>query len=115
MHKLSQMVDAQRESLDALESPHLPQSPLTVNTSAPASPALSLFSATGHNRVSSSVSSLVSSGGLGNSMDSPSRSHLSGVKEEPCARDSLEDQYFRMWPNDSRDAGINLEHLWSIY
>lgn len=41
-------------------------------------------------------------------MDSPSRSHLSGVKEEPCTRDSLEDQYFRMWlPNDSRGAGAS--------
>lgn len=30
-------------------------------------------------------------------MDSPSRSHLAGVKEEPIARDSLEDQYFRMF------------------
>lgn len=91
MHKLSQVVDAQ-DSFDALES-HLP-SPLPVNTSAPASPAISLFSATGHNRVSSSVSSLVPS--LGNSMDSPNRNHLSGVKEEELAsRDSLEDQYFR--------------------
>lgn len=72
--------------------------PITVNTSAPASPAMSLFSAPGHNRVSSSVSSLVSSGPLGNSMDSPSRSHLTGVKEEPVARDSLEDQYFRTFP-----------------
>lgn len=71
--------------------------PLTVNTSAPASPAISLFSSPGHHRVSSSVSSLVSSGPLGNSMDSPSRSHLAGVKEEPIARDSLEDQYFRMF------------------
>lgn len=84
MHKLS-YIDA--DSFDSLES-H--PSPLTLNTSAPASPAGSLFS-TGHNRVSSSVSSL----GLGNSMDSPSRNHLTGVKEEPTARDSLEDRYFR--------------------
>jgi len=88
-----------RDSLDTTDTPSFTQpiSPLSVNTSAPDSPAISLFSATGHghNRVSSSVSSLVSSGGLGNSMDSPSRSHLTGVKEEECARDSLEDQYFR--------------------
>jgi hypothetical protein len=96
MRKLSQIIDAQRDSLDAMDSPRLPQSPLTVNTSAPASPALSLFSAAGHNRVSSSVSSLVPSTGLENSMDSSSRTHLTGVKEELCARDSLEDQYFRM-------------------
>ncbi|KAK5796736.1 hypothetical protein VI817_006020 [Penicillium citrinum] len=87
-----------RDSLDTSDTPTFTQpiSPLSVNSSAPASPAISLFSATGHghNRVSSSVSSLVSSGGLGNSMDSPSRSHLTGVKEEECARDSLEDQYF---------------------
>lgn len=30
-------------------------------------------------------------------MDSPNRGHLSGVKEEPYTRDSLEDQYFRMF------------------
>jgi hypothetical protein len=34
---------------------------------------------------------------LGNSIDSPSRSHLTGVKEEECTRDSLEDHYFRMY------------------
>ncbi|KAJ5257234.1 hypothetical protein N7478_013338 [Penicillium angulare] len=91
MRKMSQIVDA-RDSFDALESPHLPY-PLAVNTSAPASPAISLFSTTGHNRISSSVSSLVPS--LGNSMDSP-RNHLTGVKEEELApRDSLEDQYFQ--------------------
>lgn len=90
MRKLSQISDA-RVSLDAADPPRLPLSPLTLNTSAPASPALSLFSATGHNRVSSSVSSLVSGG---NSMESPGRNLLTDVKEEP-ARDSLEDQYFR--------------------
>ncbi|CAI7639575.1 unnamed protein product [Penicillium pancosmium] len=88
-----------RDSLDAPDSPMLtsPLSPLSLNTSAPASPAISLFSAAGHghNRVSSSVSSLVSSTGLGNSMDSPSRSHLTGVKEEECSRDSLDDGYFQ--------------------
>ncbi|KAJ6079878.1 hypothetical protein N7467_009631 [Penicillium canescens] len=91
MHKVSQIIDAARNSLDDSTS-RQPMSPLTINTSAPASPALSLFSATGHNRVSSSVSSLVSSD-LKNSMDSP-RSHLTGVKEEE-SRDSLEDQYFQ--------------------
>lgn len=29
-------------------------------------------------------------------MESPSKSHLAGVKEEECTRDSLEDHYFRM-------------------
>lgn len=96
MRKPSQIIDAQRESLDAMDSPRLTQSPLTINTSAPASPAVSLFSVAGHNRISSSVSSLVPSTGLGNSIDSPSRTHLTGVKEEICARGSLEDQYFRM-------------------
>ncbi|KAJ5723075.1 hypothetical protein N7488_001110 [Penicillium malachiteum] len=92
MRKVSQPSDAP-DSFDARES-YLP--PLSVNTSAPASPAISLFS-TGHIRISSSVSSLVPS--LGNSMDSPSRNHLTGVKEEELApRDSLEDQYFRTSP-----------------
>ncbi|KAJ6155092.1 hypothetical protein N7470_005658 [Penicillium chermesinum] len=77
MHKLSH-TDA--DAFDPLEPPTF--------TSAPASPAISLFSS--HNRVSSSVSSL----GLGNAMESPNRNHLSGVKEEPV-RDSLEDQYFQ--------------------
>ncbi|KAJ5162914.1 uncharacterized protein N7500_004744 [Penicillium coprophilum] len=98
MYKLSQIIDATRESLDA--DSRQPHSPLTINTSAPASPAISLFSATGHNRVSSSVSSLVSSSGLGNSMDSPSRSQLTGVKEEECTRDSLEDHYFQHFDYD---------------
>ncbi|CAI7614790.1 unnamed protein product [Penicillium glandicola] len=104
MYKLSQMIDATRESLDADSSIRQPHSPLTINTSAPASPAISLFSATGHNRVSSSVSSLVSSSGLGNSMESPSRSHLTGVKEEDCTRDSLEDKYFQHF-----DHGMSAE------
>ncbi|KAJ5818351.1 hypothetical protein N7474_003942 [Penicillium riverlandense] len=80
--------------------PRLPQSPLTVDSSAPASPAISLFSATGHTRISSSVSSLVS--GLGSSMESPSRTQLSGVKEEPWPRQSseLEDQYFEHFDYD---------------
>ncbi|CAI7667555.1 unnamed protein product [Penicillium bialowiezense] len=77
-----------------------PLSPLTINTSAPASPSVSLFSAAGHNRVSSSVSSLVSAPGLGNSLDSPSRGHLTGVKEEECTRDSLEDHYFQHFDYD---------------
>ncbi|KAJ5254876.1 hypothetical protein N7505_010027 [Penicillium chrysogenum] len=101
MYKLSQIIDATRESLDADSSTRQPHSSLTINTSAPASPAISLFSA-GHNRVSSSVSSLVSSSGLGNSMESPSRSHLTGVKEEECTRDSLEDHYFRMCQSPPR-------------
>lgn len=101
MRKLS-LIDAHRESLDM---------PLTVNTSAPASPALSLFSAPSHNRVSSSVSSLVSSGPLGNSMESPSRSHLTGVKEEPIVRDSFEDRYFRMFPFMTHKAGHKANRL----
>ncbi|CAG8925259.1 unnamed protein product [Penicillium salamii] len=95
MYKLSQIIDA-REDPTARQ----PRSPLTINTSAPASPAVSLFSVPGHNRVSSSVSSLVSAPGLGNSLDSPSRSHLTGVKEEECTRDSLEDHYFQHFDYD---------------
>ncbi|KAJ5500490.1 hypothetical protein N7453_009541 [Penicillium expansum] len=99
MYKLSQIIDATRESLDAADSPtRQPHSTLTINTSAPASPAISLFSAAGHNRVSSSVSSLVYS------MESPSRSHLTGVKEEECTRDSLEDHYFQHF-----DHGMSAE------
>ncbi|OQD70094.1 hypothetical protein PENDEC_c027G01289 [Penicillium decumbens] len=85
--------------------------PLNVNTSAPASPAVSLFSAPGHNRVSSSMSSLVSSGPLGNSIDSPGRNHLTGVKEEPITRDSLEDHYFRLFPPLTHRAGSMADFL----
>lgn len=43
-------------------------------------------------------------------MDSPSRTHLAGVKEEELAsRDSLEDQYFRMSP-PSRNRGMRHSH-----
>ncbi|KAJ5947069.1 hypothetical protein N7466_000084 [Penicillium verhagenii] len=95
MHKLSHFIDA-RDSFDTVDS----RLPSLSNTSAPASPAFSLFSATGHNRVSSSVSSLVPS----LAMDSPSRNPLSGVKEEDLARDSLEDQYFQHF-----DCGMSTE------
>ncbi|KAJ6092962.1 hypothetical protein N7486_008251 [Penicillium sp. IBT 16267x] len=97
MRKLSHLLDM-RDSFDALDS-RLP-SPLSANTSAPASPALSHFSS--HLRVSSSVSSLVPS--VGNSMDSPNRNPLSGVKEEDLPRDSLEDQYFQHF-----DCGMSTE------
>ena len=59
-----------------------PQSPLSSNSSAPVSPASSLFSAKGHTRDSSSVSSLVSVSGLGISFDSPTKGPLTDVKEE---------------------------------
>ncbi|KAE8144905.1 hypothetical protein BDV25DRAFT_134264 [Aspergillus avenaceus] len=100
MLKLSQIIDAKRRDssdtmADASRQP--PQSPLTTTSSTPVSPAVSLFSAKGHTRFSSSVSSLVSSPGQGNSMEITSRNPLTGVKEEPCgapARD-LEDDYFQ--------------------
>lgn len=37
-------------------------------------------------------------------MDNPSRSHLTGVKEEECTRDSLEDHYFQHF-----DHGVSAE------
>ncbi|KAA8644841.1 hypothetical protein EYZ11_010950 [Aspergillus tanneri] len=104
MLKLSQLLDAKRrDSCDAMaelspSSRQPPPSPLTATSSTPVSPAVSLFSAKGHTRFSSSVSSLVSSPGHGNSMESASRNPLTGVKEEePCgaqARD-LEEEYFQ--------------------
>jgi hypothetical protein len=103
MLKLSQLIDAKRrDSSDTMGEPSVlsrppPQSPITTGTSTPVSPAVSLFSAKGHTRFSSSVSSLVSSPGPSNSMDIPSRNPLTGVKEEPSgapARD-LEEEYFR--------------------
>ncbi|PKY04039.1 hypothetical protein P168DRAFT_318391 [Aspergillus campestris IBT 28561] len=93
MVKLAQLLDARRR--DGVDP--TPTSPLTTASSTPVSPAVSLFSAKGHTQFSSSVSSLVSSPGHGNSMESASRNPLTGVKEEPCgarARD-LEDEYFQ--------------------
>ncbi|KAF9886226.1 hypothetical protein FE257_011949 [Aspergillus nanangensis] len=103
MLKLSQLIDVKRrDSSDNMTDPsppsrQPPQSPLTTGSSTPVSPAVSLFSAKGHTRFSSSVSSLVSSPGHGNSMDIPSKYPLTGVKEEPSgapARD-LEEEYFQ--------------------
>ncbi|KAL2864601.1 uncharacterized protein BJX67DRAFT_207372 [Aspergillus lucknowensis] len=102
MLKLSQLLDAKRrDSFDTMRdlsppSRQPPHSPLTAST--PVSPAVSLFSAKGHTRLSSSASSLVSTPGHGNSIDIPSRNPLTGVKEEePCgapAKD-LEEEYFQ--------------------
>lgn len=105
MLKLSQLWDAKRrDTCDAntpdsvAQSHQTPQSPVTVNSSAPVSPALSLLSARGHTRFSSSVSSLVSSPGYGNYIDCPSKNQLSGVREEPgvCEASHLDEEYFRM-------------------
>ncbi|KAL4896450.1 hypothetical protein BDV59DRAFT_170675 [Aspergillus ambiguus] len=136
MLKLSQLIEAKRrDSSDMVEPTVLsrpsPQSPITTGTSTPVSPAVSLFSAKGHTRFSSSVSSLVSSPGHGNSMDIPSRNPLYGVKEEPSgapARD-LEEEYFQHFDQglsmaedsylssmdyssgyDLTDAGMDLAH-----
>ncbi|KAL3434745.1 hypothetical protein BDV09DRAFT_185650 [Aspergillus tetrazonus] len=102
MLKLSQLLEAKRrESNDTMGDPsplsrQPPQSPVTAST--PVSPAVSLFSAKGHTRFSSSASSLVSSPGHGNSMDIGCRNPLTGVKEEEPygsqARD-LEEEYFQ--------------------
>lgn len=101
MLKLSQLIDTKgRDSsevmVDSYRQP--PQSPLTNTSSTPVSPTVSLFSAKGHTRFSSSVSSLVSSPGHNNSMEIASKNPLTGVKEESWgapARD-LEEDYFRM-------------------
>ncbi|RDW60331.1 uncharacterized protein DSM5745_10789 [Aspergillus mulundensis] len=134
--KLSQLLEAKRrESIDTIgdltpPSRQPPQSPLTAST--PVSPAVSLFSAKGHTRFSSSASSLVSSPGHGNSMDITCRNPLTGVKEEEPygsqARD-LEEEYFQHFdqglsvPEDSylstvstcdeysfTDAGMDMTH-----
>ncbi|KAL4881477.1 hypothetical protein BJY04DRAFT_59051 [Aspergillus karnatakaensis] len=102
MLKLSQLLEAKRrESFDTMgdlspSSRQPPHSPTTAST--PVSPAVSLFSAKGHTRFSSSASSLVSSPGRGNSIDVGSRNPLTGVKEEePCATPArdLEEEYFQ--------------------
>ncbi|KAL2828694.1 hypothetical protein BDW59DRAFT_170820 [Aspergillus cavernicola] len=82
-----------------------PQSPLTAST--PVSPAVSLFSAKGHTRFSSSASSLVSTPGHGNSIDIASRNPLTGVKEEePCGSQAmdLEEEYFQHFDQGSSVA-----------
>ncbi|KAE8337740.1 hypothetical protein BDV24DRAFT_96068 [Aspergillus arachidicola] len=105
MLKLSQLIDTKgRDSsevmIDSYRQP--PQSPLTNTSSTPVSPTISLFSAKGHTRFSSSVSSLVSSPGHNNSMEIASKNPLTGVKEESCgapARD-LEEDYFQHFDQD---------------
>ncbi|KAI9373295.1 hypothetical protein BJX61DRAFT_384749 [Aspergillus egyptiacus] len=102
MLKLSQLLEAKRrDSFDTMRdhsppSRQPPHSPLTAST--PVSPAVSLFSAKGHTRFSSSASSLVSTPGHGTSIDMASRNPLTGVKEEEPygspARD-LEEGYFQ--------------------
>ncbi|KAL4996815.1 hypothetical protein BDV10DRAFT_101497 [Aspergillus recurvatus] len=102
MLKLSQLLEGKRrESSDTMGdlsplSRQPPQSPSAAST--PVSPAVSLFSAKGHTRFSSSASSLVSSPSHGNSMDIACRNPLTGVKEEEPygsqARD-LEEEYFQ--------------------
>ncbi|PYI23379.1 hypothetical protein BO86DRAFT_48008 [Aspergillus japonicus CBS 114.51] len=102
MFKPTQFLDTRRcdssETMaESCSSFRQPQSPLTTTSSTPVSPAVSLFSAKGHTRFSSSVSSLVSFPGHGTSMESNSRNALTGVKEEPCGerpRD-LEEEYFQ--------------------
>ena len=113
MLRISQLLDARRRDSgsDTATSPPdspttqtsqpPPQSPTSINSSAPVSPAVSLFSAKGHTRVSSSVSSLVSASGLGISFDSPSKGPLTDVKEEeptvdPCESE-LNEEYLGMF------------------
>lgn len=118
MLKLSQLLDAKkRDSWDANTPDSSPQSrtphsPLTVNSSAPVSPALSLLSAKGHTRFSS-ASSLASCSGHGNSMES-SRNQLSGVREEPrgCKASRMDQEYFRMsGPRCRRPMLTGAEHF----
>ncbi|KAL3472792.1 hypothetical protein BJX99DRAFT_209595 [Aspergillus californicus] len=119
MLKLSQLLEAKRrESFDTMrdQSPpsrQPPQSPSTAST--PVSPAVSLFSAKGHTRFSSSASSLVSTPGHGNSIDIASRNPLTGVKEEePCGSPArvLEEEYFQHF--DQRSSVAEDSYLSSI-
>ncbi|RAK98372.1 uncharacterized protein BO80DRAFT_161481 [Aspergillus ibericus CBS 121593] len=136
MLKPAQFLDTRRrDSIETMAesspSSRLPPSPWTTASSTPVSPAVSLFSAKGHTRFSSSVSSLVSSPGHGNSMESSSRNPLTGVKEEPCGAQprDLEEDYFQHFDQglsvvedsyfasfdasdsyDLTDAGMDLAH-----
>lgn len=108
MFKLSQLFDSRRPSsadtnADFPQAHYIPpQSPLSNYSSAPVSPAVSVFSTKEHTKCSSSVSSLVSFPAMGNSME-PSgsvKTQLMGVKEEPMEREDreLEADYFRKFP-----------------
>ncbi|GLB03075.1 hypothetical protein AtubIFM57258_006552 [Aspergillus tubingensis] len=136
MLKPAQFLDTRRRDsfetmAESSPSSRQPPSPWTTTSSTPVSPAVSLFSAKGHTRFSSSVSSLVSSPGHGNSMESPSRNPLTGVKEEPCGSQprDLEEDYFQHFDQglsvaedsyyasfdasdsyDLTDAGMDLAH-----
>ncbi|EGE86414.1 hypothetical protein, variant [Blastomyces dermatitidis ER-3] len=67
-----------------------PQSPQSVASSNPGSPAVSLFSARAHNRFPSSASSLASSPGLGSLTEgySTMKTPLTDVKEDPLELDT---------------------------
>ncbi|KAJ9297848.1 hypothetical protein DTO271G3_4069 [Paecilomyces variotii] len=109
MLKLSNLLDSKRPSygaeadIDSSQACPSSQSSLSVTTSAPVSPAVSLFSAKGHTKFSSSVSSSVSSPAMGMSMESSGsisgsmKMPLTDLQEEPIERESreLEDDYFK--------------------
>ncbi|KAJ9215782.1 hypothetical protein DTO166G4_2619 [Paecilomyces variotii] len=109
MLKLSNLLDSKRPSygaeadIDSSQAYPSPQSSLSVTTSAPVSPAVSLFSAKGHTKFSSSVSSSISSPAMGMSMESSGsisgsmKTPLTDLQEEPIERESreLEDDYFK--------------------
>ncbi|OJD22327.1 hypothetical protein ACJ73_06324 [Blastomyces percursus] len=91
---LSQLFEADRResserSMEFNHSPPYvspsPQSPQSVASSNPGSPAISLFSARTHNRFPSSTSSLASSPGLGSLTEgySTMKTPLTDVKEDP--------------------------------
>ncbi|PGH31520.1 hypothetical protein GX50_05712 [[Emmonsia] crescens] len=99
MVSLSQLFEAtRRESAEqSMESTQTlpyaspsPQSPQSVASSNPGSPAVSLFSARTHNRFPSSTSSLASSPGLGSLTEgySAMKTQLTDVKEEPLERET---------------------------
>jgi hypothetical protein len=104
MLKLSQLFEAKgcSSAEDSQESSHAHQaspSSVSADSSNPVSPVTSLFSSKHHSKHSSSVSSLISSPGMGNSMEGSAllRKQLREVKEEPIERwsDEFEGDYFR--------------------
>ncbi|OAX78166.1 hypothetical protein ACJ72_07529 [Emergomyces africanus] len=99
MVRLSQLFEATRResaehSMESTQTPAYasssPQSPPSVTSSNPGSPAVSLFSARTHNRFPSSTSSLASSPGLGSLTEgySAMKTQLTDVKEEPLERET---------------------------
>ncbi|PGH04100.1 hypothetical protein AJ79_07200 [Helicocarpus griseus UAMH5409] len=124
MLRLSQLFEANRrqsadQNMDSTQFPSYatpsPQSPQSVASSTPGSPAMSLFSTRTHTRFPSSTSSLASSPGLGSLTEgyNTMKTQLTDVKEEPLERETSlvgESPYFPHFNQVHADDRLDDNH-----